>query len=467
MSAPTRKLGKLSIGSMAGGQPQRQTRQTASPYEARTQHESDTEAESSSSDEEAQGPAQTTVVRGSTNFPFDIGGLSQAARSRAVHGLRGEFVMDKCRSTRAGFEFDVADRGRIRLSDGSLACSCRDFQQTELACRHIYWLVDQLHGSFSARAPPHPGRLQETGQTQFFARVAEKLESSIEEIAKSRDWPYLPGSMSPPDISDDELELMSRPEKARDILSAFSEATLPNEFRLDLVETINQSRTPEQCVVQGDFEATMFRLAVHDEKVYSGLRKVMPSGARADIFFEKVAERLRALFVEFDRYRQTGVVRRNAALEIPVLVVQINARLKQIQDNIRARHPHGAISAAEALMHLFREVVARNNDAFENSDWGRRAPAGETDDDRNLYKQLIDQTGHAETFFILDCLETLPDHILRELSPELGSLASMIHVNGASIPYQTKLQALRTADRSGGRKRPATGTAAIGGKRTR
>lgn len=298
--------------------------------------------------------------------------------------------------------------------------------------------------------------------------MAEALGDKMEQIAKKCNWPYLPGASSPTDSSSDEGDSMSRPDKARDILSAFSKTTMPNEFRPDLVETINQPRTAEQCVVQGDFEATMFRLAVHDENVYSGLRKVMPSGARADIYFEKALVKLRILFAEFDRYRDTGVVPRgDTAFEIPVLVHKLQEQVELIQHNILTRSPHGSISAAEALIYLLREVSSRKYDAFEDSDWGRIVPDGETEDDRNVYLQLIDQTGHADTLFVLDCLEALPESVVRQWAPKLKEIFKIIYQNGASVPFLRKLQALSSGTAAPGHKRPATAAVGTGRKRTK
>ncbi|KMU80693.1 hypothetical protein CISG_08757 [Coccidioides immitis RMSCC 3703] len=388
MSAPTRQLGKLSIGGMPTTRAQTQ-RGASVPYETEPRSDSESEEETSSSDEEVPSQPIARVVRGSTNIPYDLGGLSPAARGRVMHGLKGEFVVDRCCATRRGFDFDVADHGRVGLNDGSL------------------WLVDQLHRGFYPGLPPQAVRMSETGETQFFSRIAEMLGDKIEEIAKKRSWPYFPGVTSPADSSNGGPESMSRPQKARDILSAFSKSAMPDEFRPDLVETINQPRTPEQSC---------------------------PQEREQDIFFDKIQARIRILFAEFDLYRETGAVRRDGtALEIPVVVEELKGRLDQIQRNILARSPHGSIGAAEALIHLLREVSTRNYDAFEDADWDRPVPAGEQEEERNLYLQLIDQSGHTDSFFVLDCLEILPDLVVRQWTPQLAAIFNAIHANGASL----------------------------------
>lgn len=82
-------------------------------------------------------------------------------------------------------------------------------------------------------------------------------------------------------------------------MSAFNKITLPEDFRPDLVAIARQVRKPEQCVVQGDFEATMFRLAVHDD-VYFSLSKAMPAGACAAIYFDKILQKSQKLLSDFD-----------------------------------------------------------------------------------------------------------------------------------------------------------------------
>jgi hypothetical protein len=253
-------------------------------------------------------------------------------------------------------------------------------------------------------------------------------------------------------------------------MSAFSEITMPDDFRPDLVETISQHRTPEQCVVQGDFEATMFRLAVHDDDVYNSLRKAMPSGARAAIFFDKMRRRSHSQLAEFDRYCRTGLIRPGGtALEVPVVVNQLNQNVEQIKKNIISRAPHGLEDAAEALVDLLQEICRRNLDAFQRSRWDRRTTRGETEHDRNLYSQLIGQTVDPQSFFGLDALESLPPSILRQWQQQLMAILEKVQANGAPVSYMLKLQSLALGEQPGmsstgeatttsGQKRPAPRT---------
>lgn len=265
---------------------------------------------------------------------------------------------------------------------------------------------------------------------------------------------------------------MSRQDKVRDIMSAFSEITLPEEFRRDLAETTTGQRlTPEQCVVQGDLEATLFRLAVHDDNVYTSLRKAMPAGACAGIYFDKVQKRSRDLLAQFDVYRETG---RLPVGERPLDVKEVARRLRQnvdrIQANVSVRVPYGSKDAAQALVTLLQEVSARNIDAFEGNRWGRVPPPGEDEDDRNLYEQLIGQANEAEGLFVLDALEELPTSVLQPYLPHLNEILNKVEINRAPTPYVLKLKSLIHDAEAGvttRAKRPATAQAGGSQKRTR
>lgn len=285
-------------------------------------------------------------------------------------------------------------------------------------------------------------------------------------------------SASDDDEQEEEPTGMSRQQKVRDIFSAFDKSTLPEEFRPELVERTDVSRRPEQCVVQGDFVATMFRLAVHDNNVYHSLRKAMPAGACAAIYFDKAQQRSRKILSEFDIYCQTGQAPPGqTSMEVVEVAEALRLLVDQIEANASARSPHGIKGAAEALVTLLEDICGRNVDAFEGSHWGRTPRPQEDEDDRNLYEQLIGQSHDEHGFFVLDALEELPPNVLQEYRTNLMGILRKIESerNRARAPYIFKLQALlRTTDPAAeplspsGQKRPAMGGPAGGSsKRTR
>ncbi|KAK2768730.1 hypothetical protein FQN54_000586 [Arachnomyces sp. PD_36] len=482
MSAPTKKLGKLSIGASRS-----QNREGMEPRDPQQEYTSDSSDEDSSSDEGAGSGSpssmRSVIVQGSSTISYDLRKLSSDVRAQAIAGLKGSFDVEKCREKRGGYAFQLVDRGKVHIAEDSASCTCSDYEEDDnMACRHIFWLVDQLHRGLLPQRPPQGVLLADSGFCPSFPRIHELLDDELEALATKAEWPYVPGGESASGSSTDSGAGMSRQQKARDILSAFNEKVLPEEFRQDLYETGGLFRTPEQCVVQGDFEATMFRLAVHDDDVYSSLRKVMPAGACAVILFDKLQKKFRRLLADFDEYCESGKPQPDGSrLEVSVVVKKLTHIVDQIESNIVARAPHGAKGAAESLVGLLTELCRRNFDAMEDSSWGRQVPAGEDEDDRNLYEQLIGQTDDTGGFFILDALEYIPASVILEWRPRLMAALEKLERNRAPAPYIRKLQSLiaeSTASSAAtstaaagasasGHKRPATGTPEGKSKRTR
>lgn len=135
MSAPTEALGNLSIG---GRMPTR-AQTGASIPEERDHSDSESDEENSSSDDDTTAPTgQPSIVRGNSTITYDLRQLPEGSKTRAIVGLTGKFAVDKCRAMRSGFDFDIADHGRVRLAEGPMVCSCRDFKKNNRACRHIF-----------------------------------------------------------------------------------------------------------------------------------------------------------------------------------------------------------------------------------------------------------------------------------------------------------------------------------------
>jgi hypothetical protein len=329
----------------------------------------------------------------------------------------------------------------------------------------IKWLLDQLHSCFIAQPLASDVSLSENGFSQDFPRIEQLLEGKLEAVAEQLNWQYL--------RSESEGG-MSRLQKVRDIISAFSTSAILEDFRTDLVEHADeQPRTPEQCVVQGDFEATMFRLALHDDAVFSSLCKAMPPGACAAIYFDKMQEKTRKLLADFDRYCRTGQLPADAdstvGLDVDEVVEQLELNVNRVQQNIIARAPHGGEGAAKALVRLLEDICSRNKDSLDGNTWGRTTFHGEDEDQRNLYHQLIGRTDETGQFFILDALEKLQPAILNKFADRLGRILQKNEVNRAPKAYILKLGALvraaESASTTSGQKRPATATSGGDAKR--
>jgi hypothetical protein len=265
---------------------------------------------------------------------------------------------------------------------------------------------------------------------------------------------------------------MSRTQRVRDILSAFSTEILPEEFRVEPVESDSEpedtecnclspkkKRSPEQCVVQGDMEATIFQLAVHDDNVFTSLCKAMPQGACAAIYFDKMLARSRSILSEFDTYCQTlggpyETEDKGKALSMAAVVHTLRSNILKIHKNIHVRAPHGLQGAAKALIAILEDISTRNKDALAgnpygcvsflpaNANWS--AHSEDDEDSRNLYHQLIGSADEEEEegHFVLDALADLSGEVLYPFRERLSAVLARVEVNRAPRGFIMKLVAI-------------------------
>jgi hypothetical protein len=275
---------------------------------------------------------------------------------------------------------------------------------------------------------------------------------------------------------------MTRTEKIRDVLSAFNTKILPEDFRQDLQEKEPTTKyTAESCVVQGDLEATIFRLAVHDDSVFSSICKAMPSGACAAIYFQKLQDQIRRLLSDFDRYCATGERPADSSssgggVEVGEVVHQLRRTVSRIRSNIAIRSPHGSDGAADALVLILENIAARNKDCLDGNNWGRTSFHGEDEDQRNLHHLLIGsddvELKADDELFLISALEDLNLSSLGSKIDALRNSLSKLEVNRAPKAYLVRLGALVRLIESGGtsgsgQKRPAAGNSGSLPKRSR
>ncbi|KAL4920335.1 hypothetical protein BDW62DRAFT_199056 [Aspergillus aurantiobrunneus] len=444
----------------------------------------------------------TAAVEASSGLVYDLAnsGLDLETKSRALLGLKADFDVLFCGRGKTAYEFAFAERLRVRIAvpagmDGGeesedvdvdeigYICTCAVFRgRADVACQHIFWLLDQLRRQFVSASPPSKILLSSDGHAQGYTRIERLLSNpattvTLEDLAERLNWLYL--------RSAGEEGGMSRTQRVRDILSAFSTDVLPEEFRVDLVESEDETghilperlRTPEQCVVQGDFEATAFRLAVHDDNVFTSLCKAMPPGACAAIYFDKMLERSRKALSKFDQHCQTlgkpdEDGDKDKALSLADVLETLQANTLNIHKNIHTRTPNGLQGAAKALTTLLEDISTRDKDALARNRYGRVSFADENEDSRNLYHQLIGKADdNAVEHFILDALADLSGEDLYPFRERLQAVLHRVEVNRAPKGFILKLGGIvRVAEMGLTRKRAARageGEAERGRKRVR
>ncbi|KAE8379274.1 hypothetical protein BDV26DRAFT_171702 [Aspergillus bertholletiae] len=459
MSAPTRQLHGLSIG---GEMLQRPTQPEGTPRPKDNSAPMETGSDESEAGGELSG---FSTLQGKSGITYDLTKLDPESEARALVGLTSRFDVIGCRKAKTGFDFLFSERPRVHIGSGGYTCTCSAFTGLPgVACPHVFWLVDQLHGCLIPQIPNYDVPLSSDGHPPAFARIERLLDGKLETVAEQLSWQYVRSEVEGG---------MTRQQKVRDLMSAFDTVVLPEDFRLDLIDDIGQPRTPEQCVVQGDFEATMFRLAVHDDTVYFSLCKAMPPGACAAIYFDKVQERSRKLLADFDRYCQTGRRSEGSNVDVDNVIGELQHNVNRIQANIITRAPHGVEGAAKALVTLLEDICNRNKDALDGNRWGGVTFHGEDEDQRNLYHQLIGKVEETGECFILDALEQLSGSDLHQFKEKLRAILQKNEVTRAPKAYILKLNALvhraESNASSSGQKRPATASSGGHGqsKRTR
>ncbi|PYH43384.1 uncharacterized protein BP01DRAFT_393481 [Aspergillus saccharolyticus JOP 1030-1] len=416
MSIPTRQFRRLSITSdMPTSRIGREKQYPA--VDSDNSEVSDDGGDSEVS--EGQSLAEYLIVHGKSGIAYDLASLDLSSKARALVGLTSHF--------------DV-------------------------------WLHDQLHGCLFPEPPTSSIPLSSNRHLPNLGRIKDLIDGDPHAIAARFDWQYSHFGA---------LGGMERQKMVRDIMSAFDSAILPEDFRPDLVnDDPRQSRTPEQCVVQGDLEATLFRLAVHVDAVYASLCKAMPIGACTAIYYDKVQQKLRILLADFDRYCQTGQLPKGVDfLDASTVLEEIRDHVNRIRESVVTRAPHGIDGAAKALLTLLEDICNRNKDALEGNEWGQKSFHGEDEDQRNLYHQLIGRANETGDFFILDVLDLLPVQGLRQFEDKIEALLRRIEVNRAPKAYIMRLSSLLRAVVSegvgAGHKRPCSATATGNSKRTR
>ncbi|OJJ42935.1 hypothetical protein ASPZODRAFT_154915 [Penicilliopsis zonata CBS 506.65] len=354
-----------------------------------------------------------STVRAGSGITYDLSALDGDSGPRALLGLIGRFEVAGCRQVigpNGYYYFDLSERVQVHIGSSLSTCTCSASKaRPDVACQHIFWVLDQLHGYYNSQRTQFGVPLARNGSSPALTPIQTLLTGRLDILAPHLGWPY------ERDGADTVVPTMSRQETVCDILSAFRADTLTEEFRADLMAETQgdsrSSRTPEQCVMQGDLEATLFGLAAHDDAVYASLCKAMPRGACAAIYFDKVHERLRRLFADFDRSSS----RPPSAMSIEKTLDTIRRHAERIEHNLAMRGSVAAQGAAKTLVYLLDEIT-RRAEGTESIDPATVGPGKQQNN--SLYYRLIGDP--AGGFFLLDALAQVAPSSLRQFHGQLG-----------------------------------------------
>ena len=250
----------------------------------------------------------------------------------------------------------------------------------------------------------------------------------------------------------------TRKETVLDMLSVFDPTALPSEYGENLAEHAPVLTSETEVLVQGSLAATIYGIAIRDERFFRRLRKVVTRDICAGAYFSKQRIKAKELMVQLDRFAEKGVSRSLEARDVNVPGCAQGLRLivDQIcesRDDRTARGPlgSGVISKlAENLVDILYEVVCnRNRDIF-----GRASQELSEEDERNhnLFLYLIGNPPPlyssapmaVEEDFIIDCLRNFPPNEWKHLLERLNTIIDTIHERAPrekrAIAYAAKLE---------------------------
>ncbi|KAI9717303.1 MAG: hypothetical protein M1812_004830 [Candelaria pacifica] len=454
---------------------------TRAEAERRAQTMRDIEHDDSSSEDEAGDGSSTragsltqNTVEGQSGITYDNRELSPTSWEQAITGIHGDFEVDLCRENEGYYAFQVVEKAGFAVRVGSSkseyrtpACTCDTFQETKAACRHIYWLLDQLTPFYQSETASTSLPLNKDGSVFPGSVTFERITKyGLERRAEQLEWPFIRRSETDTTGSSDDGS-MSRKDQARDILSIFDdEGALPETYRPEMFADIPEELNEQKDIyVRQDLEATIFRLSVFDDIFFQRLRKVLGPDLCASVYFQKIRIEARRKLSELDVFTETG---QSDETEFEQNVVWCANALRtvvaRIQDSLHARAQLGRLArtdAVKALIDILQEVCNRNKNVYDEIDWEREVPQAEEETEQNLYLALIgnpppEMRGH----FVIDVLWGLLD-VARAFRPKIEELVHTIETNGA--PAECIAQWERLLVQLGGGPSGSGGTSA--GKR--
>ena len=228
--------------------------------------------------------------------------------------------------------------------------------------------------------------------------------------------------------------LDERKDTVCDILAGFySRLTkTPEELKDEFVEDVSHLPSSE-VLVEGNLQATIYRLAMRDDGFYERLQEIVPNEARAKQYYETLYLRAREALERLTTYATNGP-RSPRDLTVPECARVLRSLVHQMCENRDARNavaPLGAVVAsrlAVILVRLIDRVIDFNQDIYANARWNRIQPANEHPRDRNLFAYLIGDPPNPwlpdwkTDYFVIDRLRGFPVNEWEHLTELLDTI---------------------------------------------
>ncbi|KAL8645678.1 MAG: hypothetical protein Q9226_007196 [Calogaya cf. arnoldii] len=392
-------------------------------------------------------------IQGHSGLVYELQGMSPPSVSQATSGIAADFVVDRVRRHEshrgAYFAFQMDRPESVRIFDPAergqhVECTCDGFQSNQVICIHIYWLFDGLNAVLRNGVAPGTQVISTrdvlTQISALYGLIGSRLSSlptllSATSDEVSSDTDDATEAIGSPALSD------ARAEQVRDMLSVFDKATLPEDY--DPGSSSSPASSGRQNLhVQNNLAATIYQLAIRDERVFESLRTVITHDICANTHFSKLRTRAREAFARLDSYIENGPSDDAGTddQDIPRCAKMLRIIVDQICQFRDSRASSGPLSApvkrkvAEVLVEILQEVCDRNEDVYYRIAWKREMADGESDRNRNLYAYLIDDPQRLNASapswmketFIIDRLRQTPADEWRHLIERLTSIVDQM-----------------------------------------
>ncbi|KAI4275734.1 MAG: hypothetical protein LQ337_003009 [Flavoplaca oasis] len=379
--------------------------------------------------------------------------MSPPSANQATSGIAADFVVDRVRRHEshrgAYFAFQMDRPESVRIFDPAergqhVECTCEEYQSNQLICIHIYWLFDGLNAVLRPRTALGT-QVISTGDvlaqiSALYEVIGSQLSSLSTLLSATRDE-----TLSDTDETTDAIGSPvfsdNRAEQIRDMLSVFDTTTLPEDYD-PRHASIQAGNGRQNAYVPNNLAATIYQIAVRDEKVFESLRDVITHDICANIHFSKLRTRAREAFAGLDNYIENGPLGdpETGDQDIPRCARMLRYVVNQICHTRDTRSSSGPLSAplkrrvAEILVEILQEVCNRNEDVYYRIAWERKIADGEPDRNRNLYAYLIEDPPRSTSSmpswmketFIIDRLQQTPADEWRHLIERLTSIVDQM-----------------------------------------
>lgn len=378
-------------------------------------------------------------------------------------------AIDHCRQHNSTYAFQIADaevhRCSIRINEAGTrpTCSCGE----EGTCRHIHWLLNKLERTRKDTTAVAP-RPHEIISAKGFKNVCEELHWELREgldsDSEEPQWKIRKDyAVTAPGHQTRGL-FKERVRVVRDILATFSTSPM-DEFRKDIFEGPDDFAVGK-VLVPRDLEATVSRLLILNDEVFTQFKTLVKPDIRASDYFQKMAVKAQNTCVLLDKYCDGGPTEAGGNFDLIWCAQTLTNIVTSIHTNVIDRQPLRSSSreeAARALISILRMVVKqRNHDVYQNLKWKRSRVHGEPQIDRNLYQRLIGSTARANPAggnFVIKILQDLPE--ARRFVEDLEEIYNLLKTVGWSAPqsYLDKLESLITQLKGGSGPSPSAASA--------